>query len=273
MTAGDNTCYRHPERQSFILCQRCGRTICPECQTEAPVGYHCPECVREARASAPRTSRPLLRSLPRASRGGPTVTYSLIGANVALYLLQVLSGGWVTNLLYYIPVLTVSEPWRMITSVFIHGSILHIAFNMLSLYIFGRILEPMLGRWRFLALYLLSGLGGSVAVLLLNPTGGVLGASGAVFGLMGAILVIQRGLGGNGTQLLVLIGLNLAVGFFVSNVSWQAHVGGVITGALVALVYVRTRARRQQTLQWMLTGGVLAALVVLTFVGVALFPR
>ena len=265
-----NRCYRHPDRQSFILCQRCGRTICPQCQTEAPVGYHCPECVREARASAPRTSRPLLKSVRRTGSSGPIVTYSLIGINVVIFLLQQLSPV-VTYYLYYDPTLTASEPWRLITSVFAHSSIWHIALNMLSLFIFGRILEPMLGRSRYLALYLISGLGGSVAVLLLNPGGGVLGASGAVFGLMGAILVILRGLGGNGTQLLVLIGLNLAIGFIVPNVAWQAHVGGVITGALIALVYVRTRARRQQTLQWILVASVLAGLVVLTLIGITVF--
>lgn len=264
-------CYRHPDRESFILCQRCGRTICPACQTDAPVGFHCPECMREGRANAPRTKPRLLTSAKRiGSDGGPIVTYSIIGVTALVYLLQMVSGGLVSGLLTYRPVFTEIMPWTMITSVFVHGSFLHILFNMFSLFIFGRILEPIVGRWRFLALYLISGLGGSVAVLLLNPTGGVLGASGAVFGLFTAFFVIQRGLGGNGTQLLILIGINLAIGFLPgSNISWQAHLGGLLIGALVAFVFMKTRGPRQRTRQIALTAAIPAALIVVSFIAVS----
>lgn len=200
----------------------------------------------------------------------PVVTYSLIGVTALVWVVQLLTQGLVGNLLAYFPVLTRIEPWTMITSIFAHSesSPLHLLFNMLSLWIFGRILEPMLGRGRFLTLYLISGFGGSVAVLLLNPGGGVIGASGAVFGLMAAVLAIQRGLGGNGSQLLVLIALNLSIGFFVPNVSWQAHVGGVVAGLAVGFVLARTRGIRQRGMQVLLLAGVTGALLLLTIVGV-----
>src|SRR5690606_34343400 len=108
---------------------------------------------------------------------------------------------------------------------------------MYALWLFGRILEQLLGRWRFLALYLLSGLGGSVAVLLLSPDTWVVGASGAVFGLFGAFFVIQRRLGSSSMQLIVVIGINLVIGFVIPHISWEGHVGGLIAGSLVGLVY------------------------------------
>jgi membrane associated rhomboid family serine protease len=264
-----NFCYRHPDRQSFVLCQRCGRTICPECQTQAAVGVHCPECVRESRASAPKT-KSRLRMAVRPGSGRPVVTLSIIGLSVVVYLLQLITGGSSgivsQNLLYY-PAFTLFEPWRLLTSVFVHGSPLHLAFNMYTLYIFGQMLEEALGRARFLALYLLAGLGGSVAVLLLAPGSAVLGASGAIFGLMGAFLVIQRGFGGNNRGLLIILGLNFIFPFLPgSNVSWQAHVGGLVVGALLGLIFMKTRARRQRALQIASIVGVGAALIALILV-------
>ena len=128
------------------------------------------------------------------------------------------------------------------------GAILHLLLNMYTLWIFGQLLEGLLGRWRFLALYLLGGLGGSVGVLwLADPERAVVGASGAIFGLMGAFLVIQRRLGGQTTQLFVLLGINLVIGFIPGfNVAWQAHLGGLVVGALVGLHLVETRKRSQQ---------------------------
>lgn len=269
----ENFCYRHPDRQSFVLCQRCGRTICPECQTPAAVGFHCPECMREARQSAPRTAPRVVTAL-RSGSSAPVVTWTIIGLCVAVYLLQLLSGGSVTNALFYHPVLTEYQPWRMLTSLFVHSeqSFLHIVFNMYSLLIFGPILERALGRWRFVALYLLSGLGGSVAVLLIDPRIGVVGASGAIFGLFGAFFVIQRRLGGNSLQLVIVIGINLMIGFVIPNIAWQAHIGGLVAGGLTALVFLRTREPRRRREQLLLLGAVLVGLVVLTVIGVALLP-
>lgn len=267
----DNFCYRHPDRRSFILCQRCGRTICPECQTQAPVGVHCPECTREARQSAPRTKPAIVTAIGRARRGdGPIVTYSIIGVTAVVYVLQLITGGAVTEALLYWPPLTEYQPWRMITTMFVHSgsSFLHILFNMYSLWIFGRILEHMIGRGRFIALYFLSGIAGSVAVLLIAPATAVVGASGAIFGLLGAFLVINRGLGGNSIQLVIVIGINLVIGFVVPGIAWQAHLGGLVVGAIVAFILMRTRRCDQQRRQLWLLGAVLAGLVVLTVVGV-----
>lgn len=234
---------------------------------------HCPECTREARQSAPKGKPAVVTAINRARRSdGPVVTWSIIGVTAAVFLLQLVSNGGVITALSYWPPLTELEPWRMLTSVFVHSeqSFLHILFNMYSLFIFGRIIEQLLGRARFLALYLISGLGGSVAVLLISPLTNVVGASGAIFGLLGAFFVIQRGLGGNNVQLLLVLGLNLVIGFVIPGIAWQAHLGGLIAGGLVALVFVKTRRRSQKRKQLLLIGAIVAGLVVLTVLGVVL---
>jgi membrane associated rhomboid family serine protease len=245
-------CYRHPDRQSYVLCQRCGRTICPECQTPAAVGVICPECMAQQRATAPRTKSPIVTRLT--GRGAPVITYAIIALCVLVFILQQLPliGSTVTQAIQYAGVYSTPiafEPWRMLTTVFAHASILHIALNMYTLWIFGMMLEPLLGRARFAALFLISGFAGSVGVLLIaNPLQPVVGASGAIFGMLGAFFVIQRRLGGNATQLLVLVGINLVIGFIPQfGIAWQAHVGGLIGGALVGLIYTETRtvARRR----------------------------
>ncbi|MGI9824978.1 rhomboid family intramembrane serine protease [Agromyces sp. Marseille-Q5079] len=264
-----NFCYRHPDRQSFVLCQRCGRTVCGECQTPAPVGVICPECMREQRASAPRTKPAFFARVGAAAgRGAPVVTYSLIGISVVAYVFQWLLGPVVATYLAFTPqAMSVDtyEPWRALTSVFLHGSILHLLLNMYTLWLFGQLLESMLGRWRFLALYLISGLAGSVGVVLLAaPLGWVLGASGAIFGLMGAFVVIQRRLGGNLTQLYILLAINLGIGFLPgANISWQAHLGGLVGGALVGLIYLETRSRARRGMQIALLAALVVVLMVL----------
>ncbi len=265
-----NFCYRHPGRQGFVLCQRCGRTICPECQTQAAVGVICPECMKEQRKNAPRTKPAVLTRL--AGSGSPVVTYAIIGITVVVFLLQLVPGLGVTDNLFYAGVFSYPgsfEPWRMLTSVFLHstGFIFHVLLNMYTLWIFGQLLEGLLGRARFLALYLLSGLAGSLGVLFLaDPRVGVVGASGAIFGLMGAYLVIQRRLGGNSTQLLILVGINLVIGFVPGlSIAWQAHVGGLIGGALLGLIFVQTRRIKHKTLQIVLIVTLAAILVALSF--------
>lgn len=267
LEANPGVCYRHPNRQSWVLCQRCGRTICPACQTPAAVGVQCPECVREGRASIARRRPGIVRAVRRGT-GRPVITYSLMGVTVAVFLLQLVSPA-VTQWFAYAPALTGIQPWRMLTSMFLHSTTLpfHILFNMFALFLVGRGLEPLIGRARFLALYLVSGFAGSVAVLLFSdPVRGVLGASGAVFGLFAAFIVIARRLGGDVTSMLVIVGLNLVIGFFLVNVSWQAHVGGLVGGAAVALVLLRTRRRDQRGLQIALLAAIVAALVVLSVV-------
>ncbi|MBF4572231.1 rhomboid family intramembrane serine protease [Herbiconiux sp. VKM Ac-1786] len=275
--SADNYCYRHPGRQSFVLCQRCGRTVCPECQVQAAVGVHCVECARRDRASIPRPKRSRAFARRLTGADAPVVTYALIALCVVVFGLQLIPGLGVTNALLFAPAYVQPEtgaplePWRMITAIFTHSTAsllpLHILLNMYSLFIFGGVLERMLGRGRYLALYLIAGLGGSVAVDLLgDPMQGTVGASGAIFGLMGAFFIINRHLGGNSIQFVVLVVLNLAWGFFVPGISWQAHVGGIVAGGLVALVYVRTRNRRQRTVQIAGVAGIAVALVALTVV-------
>lgn len=226
--------------------------------------------MKAARQSAPRTkSRVAVAIRPGSST--PVVTYSIIAICIVVYIAQLFSGA-VTDALFYHPFITEIQPWRMVTSLFVHspGSFLHITFNMFSLFVIGPPLEAALGRWRFLTLYMLSGFGGSVAVLLMTPTTGVLGASGAIFGLLGAFFIIQRSLGGRNTQIIIVIAINLVLGFIIPNVAWQAHLGGLIVGGIVAYVLLKTRGPRHRNRQLLLLSSVLVGLIVLTFVGIEL---
>jgi membrane associated rhomboid family serine protease len=206
--------------------------------------------MRESRASQPTVHRP--------STGQPVVTYALVGINVVLYLFQQFIPGF-TAALWFAPAYVQSvgyfEPWRMITSMFLHGSLWHILFNMYALYLFGSILERGLGRGRYLALYLISGFAGSVAVLLLSPPlVPVVGASGAIFGLFGAFIVLQKQMGGSIRGLLILLGINIVIAFLP----------GSNIGALLGFILGRTRRRDQQNRQKLLFSGIAIALVLLT---------
>jgi len=232
----------------------------------------------QQRATHPRTKPAWVTRLT--GSGAPVVTYAIIAVCVLVFIVQTL--GSLLNLpvnsalvyagAYSYPSGTFGvafEPWRMFTSVFAHANIIHIALNMYTLFIFGMALEPLLGRARYLALFLISGFAGSLGVLLLaSPVQPVLGASGAIFGLFGAFFIIQRRLGGNNTQLLILIGLNVAFGFIVPNVAWQAHLGGLVVGAAVAAVYTATRHRSQKALQIASVAGIGVALVAITIAAV-----
>jgi len=263
-----NYCYRHPDRQSFVLCQRCGRTICGQCQTPAAVGVHCPECVREARGSAPRMKPAVVTRFRSASASGaPVVTYGIIAVTLVVFLLQLVTGvrgGIVTQAMVFYAPLEIQQPWRMVTTMFVHGSFWHILFNMYSLYIFGAELERQLGRARYAALYFIAGVGGSAAVAVLSPATPVLGASGAIFGLMAAFFVIARSLGSRSIQLLVLVAVNLAIGFVLPGVAWQAHVGGLIAGGAIAFLYSKTRHRSKRPLQTGVLVAIGVAVVVIT---------
>src|SRR3954454_11556632 len=195
------SCYRHPGRETYIRCQRCDRPICPDCMRQAAVGFQCPECVREG-AKTVRQPRTAFGGRP-ASDG--LVTRALIGLNAVVFVLILATGGGSSDVLarlWLVPTSVCGQQnlqgqctqvitgvsdgawWQLLTSTFTHVQIWHIGFNMLALYVLGPQLEAMLGRWRFLALYLLSGLFGSAAVYWLSPTNApTLGASGAIFGL------------------------------------------------------------------------------------------
>lgn len=244
------TCPRHPDRVSYVRCQRCGRPVCPECQRPAPVGIQCVDCVAEAaRARGPVRSR--LGFVPQA---GPTyVTYALIGLNVAAYLygLAIGEARWAVDWGLW-PGLSdglfgLGTEWqRWLTSGFLHFSWWHIGMNTFVLWQFGTQLEPALGRLRFVGLYLASLLGSSLAVVLLGEPGSVHGgASGAIFGIFAAYAIVLRRLGLQWQQVATTAGLWLALGFVVPGLSWQGHLGGAVTGALVMLAMFRGVDRRE----------------------------
>lgn len=270
-------CPRHPDRPSYVSCQRCGRPACPECQRAAAVGFQCVDCVNETKRTTPAVRTVYGGAV---ASGKPMVTFAIIAACALLFVLQwVIPGGAVFRNLAYASVFATPEygvfqPWRMITSAFLHSQsfLLHIVINMYTLWIFGQALEPLLGRIRFLAVYLLSAIGGSVGYLLLTPVlpeggpVGVVGASGAIFGLFGAMLVVQRHRGGETRQLWVLIAINGVIGFMVPQIAWQAHLGGLVTGALcAAAIAYMPRGPRQHLLQFAGLAAVLALLVALTW--------
>ena len=275
-------CPRHPDRESYVRCQRCMRPTCPQCQRPAAVGIQCVDCVAQG-ARTVRQGRTVFGG--QVTDGRPLATMSLIGICVVVFVLQQVVPDF-DQRIAFVPALAQSEPWRFLTSAFAHGGITHIAFNMYALWVMGSYLEPMLGRARFVAIYLLSALGGSVMYLLLsappsvadvaardlgNWYTGAVGASGAVFGLFGAFLVLQRRLGRSAAGMYVVIGINAVLGFVVPGIAWQAHLGGLLTGAAVAAVIAYTgRARGpvaappNRTVHWFSMGGILLVLVVLT---------
>ena len=234
---GAPTCPRHPDRVSYVNCQRCGRPACPECQRPAAVGVHCVDCVREASRSV-RPQRTVLGGRVSAS-SRPVVTMTFIGLCVAMFLADYAAP--VYQLFAFSPAIGEYQPWRMLTSAFLHAGWLHLLVNMYALWIVGPFLEQMLGRWRYVALWLLSALGGSVAVVLLtdpaNWTRPVVGASGAVFGLFAAIAVVLRRTGRDARQILVVIAINVVFSLIVARISWQGHLGGLVVGAGLGFLF------------------------------------
>lgn len=224
-------CPRHPGVTAVDYCKRCNRPTCLDCTIPTEVGSVCVDCANPG-------SRRRHLNLTNA----PVVTYALLGLTVLSYLAALV---WpqVKQYLAFNPVVAYGEPWRFLTVSLVHGGLLHILFNMLMLYFLGAGGERILGHWRFLSLYLLSTIGGSVAVLawtLADPgslTTWTVGASGAIYGLFGAVLVQQLINRMNPTSILVLLGINLVYSFTSGGISWQGHLGGLIVGALVAWLY------------------------------------
>ena len=253
-------CYRHPDRATGIRCTRCERPICTECMIAAPVGFQCPECV----AGAAAQSRQATTIAGGALIGRPMVTYTLIGINLAVFLVQFTVG---INAvagdygMWPVGIAVGGEWWRLVTAAFLHGSFLHIAFNMYVLFALGPTLERILGHSRYLILYVLAAIGGGVASYVFSDMRTVsVGASGAIFGLMGALVVAGRRLRYDVTQVLVLLGINVVIGFIASGVDWRAHLGGLVTGALVAAIMVLPSPRHRMAVQ---VGGILALLGVM----------
>jgi membrane associated rhomboid family serine protease len=231
------TCYRHPSRETGVSCSSCGRPICPDCMTPTSVGMRCPECSKQ---------KTPVRTL-RSTQSEPRVTVAIIIVCVVVFLASGsfnigASGG---NKLYgdfalFGPAIDVqNEYWRLITGGFLHAGFLHIAFNMYLLWILGQMLEPVLGSARFAALYFTALLWGSFGALVVEPNALTVGASGAVFGLMGAAAVelYRRGINPFQTQIGMLIILNLVLSFAISGISIGGHIGGLVGGILVGLVF------------------------------------
>jgi len=255
------TCYRHPDRTTYIRCTRCNRPICPECMRDAAVGHQCEECVRGG-AKAVRQPRPPQRTTP-------VITYGLIAINVVMFVLETVSSGVQSELVLRSPAVANGDLYRLLTSAFMHYGLTHLLFNMYALFIVGPPLEVWLGRLRFGALYALSALGGSVLVYLVSPlNAATAGASGAVFGLFGASFVVGKRLNLDVRWVVGLIVINLAFTFVIplmggQNISWQGHIGGLVTGALVAAAYAYAPRERRTVIQVSVTVAVLVVFALL----------
>jgi membrane associated rhomboid family serine protease len=275
--AGVPTCFRHPDKETYLSCVRCGRPACPDCLRSAPVGQQCVECIKEGNRGA-RTPTTVFGGR---AVSGALVTYTLVGLNVLLYLVE-----WVyPRIVDYLELVgraqdptlhnqligvAVGQEYRLITSAFLHEpgfagfGPAHIIFNMWALLVVGPALERLLGRLRFLAVYLLSALGGAVFFYyLVPPNQAALGASGAVFGLFGAWFVVSRRLNLDSRGIVMLIAINLALSFvYRSTIAWQDHVGGLITGAVITAAYVYAPRKSQAALQVVTTVAVIVLLAV-----------
>jgi membrane associated rhomboid family serine protease len=269
-------CYRHPQKETWIRCQRCDRPICPDCMRDASVGFQCPECVKEG-AKTTRQGKATYGG--KRLTGNPmATTMGLMVANLVVFLAIRSGGSGIFNALVLLPQTSAGSTglirgvsdgafWQVITSAFSHYDFQHILFNMLSLYFLGPMLEQVVGRGRFLAIYLVSAVTGSAAVMLLSsPNSQTLGASGAVFGLLGALLVVAYKVGADLRQIGFWLVLGLVYSVYrAQTVSWEGHLGGFIGGVLTAAVIVYAPRRRRETLQW----AGLSAVLVLALVVIA----
>jgi len=247
-------CYRHPDRETYVSCFECGRGICPDCMTQGPVGIRCPDHASAGgKTAAPkRAARTASRSL---SAYGPYVTFTLIGINVALFVLELATGGQLNGTGSWIyekgvlvstavdssgQVVGVAEGewWRLITAAFLHYGLIHLGMNMLVLWFIGPPLEEYFGHGRYLLVYIVSGLAGSAGALIWSPNALTVGASGAIWGIMGAALVLEaRKIWVFGGQAMGLVIFNLAITFVIPGISIGGHVGGLVGGGLCALAF------------------------------------
>ena len=273
-------CFRHPGQAASVLCAHCDRPICTECMVQAPVGWQCPECTREGA----RRSRhvPAFTHTSRTRTGvvgftNPTpLVLGLIAVNVVVFVLErfgtdtafVDRYAMEPDYVHYL-----DQYYRVFTAMWLHANVEHIFFNMISLLIVGPAVEVLLGRARFLALYLIAGLGGSVGSYLLGPHNAAgIGASGAIMGVLGAYVVIGLRRHLPVAPVVGLIVLNLAIGFF-GNIDWRAHLGGLATGGVLALLYDYAGTRRDRSAGLALTvGGSVAVLGVLALLLTAIAP-
>ena len=293
-------CYRHPATATYIRCQRCGRPICGECMISAAVGFQCPECVSQGAKQTRQNEGPYGGSR---SANPSLTTIVLIAINALVWAAISATGGALSRLVDILALLPVGrclsasdarsyypdagaaacrlmsdgswQPgvaegayWQLITSAFTHIEIFHIGMNMLALWFLGPSLERALGRVRFLAVYLISELAASVVVLWLSdPSASTLGASGGVFGLIGALLVLAYKVHGDVRSVMIWLGINVVYTFIgPGSISWQGHLGGLLGGLAAAIIVVY--APRDGRPRWQLLGllGLTALLLALTVV-------
>jgi membrane associated rhomboid family serine protease len=279
------SCYRHEGRGTGVRCTRCERPVCPECMVSASVGFQCPECVSRGSGTghAPNVTR------PRTVAGGPVttgrdprlITKILIGINIAVFIVANLPGSQVADDLSllgnaidaqgHLVGVADGQWYRLVTSIFDHQQIWHIGFNMLSLWWIGAPLEAALGRLRYITLYLIAGLAGSaLTYLIAAPNGESLGASGAIFGLFGATAVLVRKLRYDMRPVIALLVINLIITFAWAGIAWQAHIGGLVAGTLVAIGMVHAPRAHRTAVQIGTCALVLAATIVVIAVRTAM---
>ncbi|MBB5871138.1 membrane associated rhomboid family serine protease [Allocatelliglobosispora scoriae] len=292
-------CYRHPGRETYLSCTRCERPICPECMIPASVGHQCPECVRQGQAGQRKAVTAFGGDARVGSQG--YVTKALIGINVAIFLIGALlslktiaGGGWGgllgqagdlsewgalrpgssvpfiytdqngPHLISSLSGVATGEWYRIFTSMFLHYGLLHVAMNMWALWAIGRVIEQALGPVRFLALYLLAGMGGSVAAYFVtSPWTSTAGASGAIFGLFAALFILLKRVGRDTSSLLPVIIINVVVTFVVPGISIAGHIGGLITGAIVGFGLAYAPKEGRNVRQALVIGGTFVVLSLL----------
>ena len=267
------TCFRHPGRQTYVSCVRCGRPACPDCLRPAAVGHQCVECIREGN----RGVRQATGRFGGRVAGTPRVTQALILLNIVIYVIElahpqlgydwemvgagrIYNGGPVVGV-------AVGQWYRLITSAFLppagvgYLGFLDIAFNMWALFIVGPAVERMLGSVRFITVYLISGIAGSILIYCLVPYEFAAGASGAIFGLFGAWFVLAKRIQADSRPVVMLIVLNLVISFVVPQIAWQAHVGGLIAGGLLTAAYAYAPRRNRTVVQVTATLAIIALFI------------
>jgi len=276
--AAPPVCYRHPDRPTYVSCIRCGRPACPDCLRPAAVGHQCLDCIKAGNSGV----RQAAGRFGGAVSSGARVTWALIGLNIVLYIIELahsqLGYDWgmigVGRYTQGGPLVgvAVGQWYRMITSAFLPPpgvgglGLLDIAFNLWALYFVGPAIERVLGPVRFLTVYLVSAIGGSVLLYFLVPYELALGASGAIFGLFGAWFVLARRLRADARPVVLLIVLNLGLSFFVPDIAWQAHVGGLIAGGLLTAAFAYAPRRNRTAIQVTATVAILVVFVIAVLV-------
>jgi membrane associated rhomboid family serine protease len=267
-----STCYRHPDRETGVSCSNCGRPICPECMTSTSVGMRCPECARQT------TKVRVGQGAMSPTAGKMPATITLIAINVMVFIAELASGGMggfdgggslITDAGLRGPEISDGDWWRVITGGFLHAGFLHLLLNMYVLWVAGSILEPGIGTPRFLAIYFVSLIAGSLGALIVEPNTVTVGASGAIFGLMAAVIVVARGRGVEqvAQQFGLFVVLNLVLTFSIPGISIGGHVGGLVGGAVAAMLVIFVERRMSGRPGFALELGGIVLMIVATFAG------